>query len=260
MQAAAADAKAKAETAAKLGLAAGQLKTEVDTLAKLLMPAGDSGLPPMLDQIKVAAGYEMALAAALGEDLDVPAAEEAPVHWRINAASGSDPALPKGVQPLIDHVAGPAELTRRLRQIGIVARADGPRLQKQLAARPASRLPRGRPVALGRIRRRRAGRHGGRQPAWPSAAASARWPPRRRSRARPRTRRATPRRPLRERHRRGAGRGAQPAPALARDPGQAGADPRRADRHGAAGARDRGPHRRRSRRQIAHRRGPGRGA
>ena len=77
-------------------LAAGQLKTEVETLAKLLMPAGDSGLPPVLDQIKVAAGYEMALAAALGEDLDVPAAEEAPVHWRVNAASGADPALAQG--------------------------------------------------------------------------------------------------------------------------------------------------------------------
>jgi chromosome segregation protein len=138
VQAAAADAKAKAETAAKLGLAAGQLKTEVDTLAKLLMPAGDSGLPPILDQIKVATGYEMALAAALGEDLDVPAADTAPVHWRINAASGTDPALPKGVEPLIAHVAGPTELTRRLRQIGIVARSDGPRLQKVLA--PGQRL------------------------------------------------------------------------------------------------------------------------
>ena len=67
VQAAAADAKAKSEAAAETGLAAGQLKTEVETLAKLLMPAGDSGLPPVLDQIKVAAGYEMALAAALGD-------------------------------------------------------------------------------------------------------------------------------------------------------------------------------------------------
>ena len=119
VQAAAADAKSKAETAAKLGLTAGQLKTEVETLAKLLMPAGDSGLPPILDQIKVAAGYEMALAAALGDDLDAPA-PEAPVHWRLNAAAEPDPALPAGVEPLVAHVAGPPELTRRLRQIGVV--------------------------------------------------------------------------------------------------------------------------------------------
>ena len=74
VQAAAADAKAKSEAAAEAGLAAGQLKTEVETLAKLLTPAGDSGLPPILDQIKVEAGYEMALAAALGDDLDAPVA------------------------------------------------------------------------------------------------------------------------------------------------------------------------------------------
>ena len=74
VQAAAADAKAKSEAAAEAGLAAGQLKTEVETLAKLLTPAGDSGLPPVLDRIKVEAGYEMALAAALGDDLDAPVA------------------------------------------------------------------------------------------------------------------------------------------------------------------------------------------
>jgi chromosome segregation protein len=134
VQSTAIDSRAKSEAAASLGLTAGQLKTEVDTLAKLLMPAGDSGLPPVLDHIKVAAGYEMALAAALGEDLDVPAAPDAPVHWRVNAPAATDPSLPKGTQPLINHVAGPGELTRRLRQIGIVARADGPRLQRQLIA------------------------------------------------------------------------------------------------------------------------------
>ena len=185
VQAAAADAKAKAETAAKLGLAAGQLKTEVETLAKLLMPAGDSGLPPILDQIKVAAGYEMALAAALGEDLDVPAAEEAPVHWRVNAASGNDPALPKGVEPLIDHVAGPPELTRRLRQVGIVAQADGPRLQTH-AGRPASGWSPARATCGAGTGSSPPPRAPWPPPAGsPSAAASAHWPRRRRSRARP---------------------------------------------------------------------------
>ena len=71
----------------------GQLKTEVDTLAKLLKPAGDGGLPPILDQIAVAPGYEMALAAALGEDLEVPVVTHAlvppPVHWRLNAAQAT---------------------------------------------------------------------------------------------------------------------------------------------------------------------------
>jgi len=138
VQAAAADAKARSDVAAEVSLAAGQLKTEVETLAKLLTPTGDSGLPPILDQIKVEAGYEMALAAALGDDLDAPVAEGAPVHWRLNAATESDPALPAGTEPLVAHVAGPPELTRRLRQIGVVTAADGPRLQRTL--KPGQRL------------------------------------------------------------------------------------------------------------------------
>ena len=99
---------------------------------------GDSGLPPILDQIKVAAGYEMALAAALGDDLDAPVSQEAPLHWRLNAASSADPGLPAGAEPLIGHVVGPVELERRLRQIGVIAADDGPRLQRQL--RPGQRL------------------------------------------------------------------------------------------------------------------------
>ena len=138
VQAAAADAAAKRELAAELGLAAGQIKTEVETLAKLLQPAGDSGLPPVLDHIKVAQGFELALAAALGDDLDAPTATEAPVHWALNAATVPDPDLPSGVEPLAARVAPPTELARRLNQIGVVGRADGARLQHQL--KPGQRL------------------------------------------------------------------------------------------------------------------------
>ena len=142
VQAAAGEAKASSEAAADLALVAGQLRTEVDTLAKLLKPAGDDGLPPILDQIAVAPGYEMALAAALGEDLEVPVVTPPlvppPVHWRLNAAQASDAALPRGIEPLLAHVSGPAELTRRLRQIGIVSQADGSRLQPRLT--PGQRL------------------------------------------------------------------------------------------------------------------------
>ena len=61
-----------------------------------------------------------------------------PCHWRLNAATEADPALPAGVEPLVAHVEGPPELTRRLRQIGVVAAADGTRLQRTL--RPGQRL------------------------------------------------------------------------------------------------------------------------
>src|SRR6267154_2700897 len=86
VQATSAEAKTKSVTAAETGLAAGQLKTEVETLAKLL-----------------------------GDDLDAPVAQEAPMHWRLNVGAEPDPALPRGVEPLVAHVAGPPELTRRLR-------------------------------------------------------------------------------------------------------------------------------------------------
>ena len=142
VQAAAVEARTKRDAAVEAGLAAGQLKTEVETLAKLLTPAGDVDLPPVLDAIKVEAGYEMALAAALGDDLDAPLAPAAPVpstvHWRLNPGDGTDAPLPGEVEPLIAHVAGPPELTRRLRQIGVVDAAEGPRLQRSL--KPGQRL------------------------------------------------------------------------------------------------------------------------
>jgi chromosome segregation protein len=141
VQAASVEARTKRDAAVEAGLAAGQLKTEVETLAKLLTPAADVDLPPVLDAIKVAAGYEMALAAALGDDLDAPLAPEAPVatvHWRLNPGDGADAPLPTEVEALIAHVAGPPELTRRLRQIGVVDAAEGPRLQRAL--KPGQRL------------------------------------------------------------------------------------------------------------------------
>jgi chromosome segregation protein len=134
VQSAAAQAKAGSDAAAAAGLAAGQIRTEMETLAKLLKPADESGVPPVLDQIKVASGYELALAAALGDDLDAPVASEAPAHWTMNAGGETDPSFPKAIEPLAAHVMGPAELTRRLRQVGVVAQADGPRLQRLLKA------------------------------------------------------------------------------------------------------------------------------
>jgi chromosome segregation protein len=138
VQAALAESAAKSEVAAEVSLTAGQLKTEVETLVKLLKPAGDSALPPVLDAVKVATGYELALAAALGDDLDAPTAPEAPVRWSLNAPAAPDPSLPEGARPLQAQVAGPPELARRLKQIGVVPRADGTRLQKLL--KPGQRL------------------------------------------------------------------------------------------------------------------------
>ena len=136
------------ETAAALGqareqahstrLAAERLSAEVETLCTLLQPVAKAAFPSAVDSLTVEAGFEAALAAALGEDLEAPLAAESPVHWRLNAPAKSDAALPPGIAPLAAHVSAPPELVRRLAQIGVVATVDGARLQTQL--KPGQRL------------------------------------------------------------------------------------------------------------------------
>ena len=101
--------------------ATARLRAELDALAELLT-VGDRDLwPPMIDAVGVAPGYEIALAAALGDDLNAPDDEAAPVHWRTLPALDAPPALPSGARPLSDFVDAPAALARRLSQVGVVA-------------------------------------------------------------------------------------------------------------------------------------------
>ncbi len=132
-------ADAAREETAKARLAVASLQAERETLVKLLVGAQHSEFPPIVDRLRVAPGYEAALGAALGDDLEAPAAEEASVHWRQLAVGRHDGALPSGVEPLAAYVEAPPELDRRLAQTGIVAsRAEGHRLQPGL--RPGQRL------------------------------------------------------------------------------------------------------------------------
>ncbi|HMN51209.1 MAG TPA: chromosome segregation protein SMC [Xanthobacteraceae bacterium] len=110
-----------------------RLETEARTLAKMLGEQSKSLFPPAVDQVTVAAGYEAALAAALGDELDAPLDAASPMHWAGADASESDPALPEGAEPLTVHVNAPEALARRLKQIGVVARGQGAVLRKQLS-------------------------------------------------------------------------------------------------------------------------------
>ncbi len=133
----AADAARGESNASRLRLAA--LRAERETLVKLLIGARHTDFPPIVDRLRVAPGYEAALGAALGDDLEAPAAEEAAVHWRHVEVPRHDPALPAGVEPLASHVEAPPELDRRLRQTGIVGGRDqGHKLQPAL--KPGQRL------------------------------------------------------------------------------------------------------------------------
>jgi chromosome segregation protein len=109
-----------------------RVETEARTLAKMLNAATGDLFPAVLEQVRVERGYETALGAALGEDLDVPLDRAAPAHWGDAERQGDDPPLPDGARPLAELVRAPHQLARRLAQIGVVDEADGVRLQKEL--------------------------------------------------------------------------------------------------------------------------------
>ncbi len=75
--------------------------------------------------VRAAPGYERALAAALGDDLDVPVGGNGTRAWTGASLAQGVPALPDGAAALLDHVTAPAELHARLAQIGVVDRDDG---------------------------------------------------------------------------------------------------------------------------------------
>ena len=129
-----------------------RLETEAKTLMKLLAVETQSMWPPVMDSVQVEKGYELALGAAIGDDLEAPVDQTHAIRWMGAAVDPSDPALPEGAEPLSEQVMAPPELARRLNQIGVVAsRADGARLVAPTQARPASRVSRRRSLALGRL-------------------------------------------------------------------------------------------------------------
>ncbi len=107
---------ARAEAHAELA----QLDSEAAALSKATRPSGKERL---LDRLTVAPGYERALAAALGDDLEAgldPAGER---HWAGAEALPGDPPPPRGTSPLAAHVTAPPALARRLAQV-LVAESD----------------------------------------------------------------------------------------------------------------------------------------
>ena len=111
------------------------LRAEAAGLRSALTTADDSGqFAPVIDAIAVAPGYEAALGAALGEDINAPTDVAAPAHWRPYAGPPPEPSLPQGAEPLATHVEAPSALLRRLSHIGVVAdSAAGDRLAAALA-------------------------------------------------------------------------------------------------------------------------------
>ncbi|AVM74754.1 chromosome segregation protein SMC [Magnetospirillum gryphiswaldense] len=112
-----------------------RLKAEADALKNVLAQGSGGEYAPVLDQVAAAAGFEPALAAALGDDLNASLDGAAPLHWQALPPLDPPVALPAGIDPLARHVTAPQALARVLGQVGIVADADaGEALRGRLAA------------------------------------------------------------------------------------------------------------------------------
>jgi chromosome segregation protein len=112
----------------------GALQAEARALAQSLDLDRTTRFAPLLDSLEVTPGYERALAAALGDDLDASLDSEAPAFWGDSQPGSADFPLPSGVAPLAEFVRGPQNLARRLRQIGVVSADQAETLQAELAA------------------------------------------------------------------------------------------------------------------------------
>jgi chromosome segregation protein len=115
-----------------------RLETEIRTLRKILEGAGGDLWPAVLDEISVERGYEVALGAAFGDDLDASSNVTAPAHWALLGGAIGEPQLPPQAEPLSARVKAPPALALRLAQIGIVSRAEGAALRRLL--KPGQRL------------------------------------------------------------------------------------------------------------------------
>jgi chromosome segregation protein len=112
-----------------------ELEAETRALEKLAPPDA-AKFPPVLASIEVESGYERALAAALGDDIDASTNAEAPARW--GGAELPSPNLPREAESLARFVKAPAALGARLALVGVVDAKQGAALQKHLP--PGARL------------------------------------------------------------------------------------------------------------------------
>ncbi len=94
------------------------LSAKIETLSSLLSQQ-EMNFTPMVDKIQVAEGFETALGAALGDDLQAALDPEASIFWQLSSLAHGSP-LPEGVRHLGEFVKAPSVLKLRLSQIGIV--------------------------------------------------------------------------------------------------------------------------------------------
>lgn len=115
------------------------LETETEALNRFIGDAASSPAGPAIgDRLHVEAGLEVALGAALGDDLLAPAAGDGQTGWQARAQTSDLPDLPDGATPLGLHISGADRLAARLSQIGIIKGEPSDALLAAL--RPGQRL------------------------------------------------------------------------------------------------------------------------
>ena len=105
--------------AARAALAAAM--SERQALATALAQGGGAAI----GEVRAEPGYERALAAALGDDLDAAVGETGGRRWSGGGPGTGDPQLAPGLEPLAGFVNVPPQLARRLAQIGVAEEDNG---------------------------------------------------------------------------------------------------------------------------------------
>ena len=104
------------------------LRSEVAALGRLVDRGAREGRA-VLDLVRVAPGAELALGAALGDELELGLAADGQgtggqgTGWHTLAPLPGDPTLPPGAEPLAARVEAPPALARRLALTGVMADA-----------------------------------------------------------------------------------------------------------------------------------------
>jgi chromosome segregation protein len=113
-----------------------ELEAEIGGLQRLLRKAEGPSAPPVIERIRTRDGFEKAVAAALGDDIEAPTDKAAAMYW--GGAEAVLQTLPDGASPLSQYTEAPGELAARLSQCGLVEATDGARLAALL--KPGQRL------------------------------------------------------------------------------------------------------------------------
>lgn len=131
------EAAARSESASASGEVS-TLRAELGALSRLTERSAAASTQ-ILTKVQVQPGFEVALGAALGDDLSAPETDaDTPSGWETLPPLTDAPTLPAPAKPLSAVVTAPKALTRRLSQVGLIDAAQGAALQADL--RPGQRL------------------------------------------------------------------------------------------------------------------------